>query len=111
MSTTDRPGDERGAGSVTQFASDIAMLVRKELESARAELTEKAKSAGIGAGMLSAAAVCALFALGSLTALAIIALALVVPLWAAALVFTIVWGAAAATLALIGKKKVEDATP
>jgi uncharacterized membrane protein YqjE len=111
MSTTDRPNAENAATSVAQFASDLALLVRKELESARAELTEKAKSAGIGAGMLSASAVCAFFTLGSLTALVMIALAFVVPLWASALIVTILWGAVAAILALVGKKKVEDASP
>jgi uncharacterized membrane protein YqjE len=111
MSTTDRPNHDGTRTSVAQFASDLTLLVRKELESARAELTEKAKSAGIGAGMLSASAVCALFALASFTALLTIALTLAVPLWAAALIVTALWGAVAATLALLGKKKVEDATP
>jgi uncharacterized membrane protein YqjE len=111
VSTTDRPNGEDGATSVTQFASDLALLVRKELESAREEMVEKAKSAGIGAGMLSASAISVLFALAALTALVTIALASAIPLWAAALVVTVLWCAVAAVLALLGKKKVEDAAP
>lgn len=111
MSTADRPSGGAGANSVAQFASDLALLLRREIESARAELAQKAKSAGIGAGMLSASAICVFFTLGWLTALITIALALALPLWAAALIVTVLWGGIATALALFGKKKVEDATP
>lgn len=102
---------ENSASSVGQFASDMAVLIREEVELAKAELAEKAKSAGVGAGMLSASALTAILTLGSLTALVIVALSLVTPLWAAVLAVTVLWAAATATLALFGKKKVEDATP
>ena len=39
-----------------QLSEDVVLLVRKELESARAEMTEKAKTAGVGVGMLLAPA-------------------------------------------------------
>lgn len=111
MSTSDRSDNDRGATSVTQFASDLALLVRQELEAARAELAEKAKAAGIGAGMLSASAIGAIFTLGSLTVLIVVGLALALPLWLAVLIATALWGGVTATLALLGKKKVEEATP
>ena len=107
-------GDAPGAGpagSLKQLADDIGTLVRQELESAKNELAAKAKSAGIGAGMLSASALTGMLALGSLTALVIVALALVMPLWVAALILTALWGTASATLALVGKRKVADAVP
>ena len=97
--------------SLGQLASDIATLVRREVELAKAEMMEKAKSAGIGAGMLSASAVTGLLTLGSLTALFIVALSLVLPPWAAVLIVTVLWGTATATLALLGKRKVADAGP
>ncbi len=113
MSSTSGNSGDRDAGtvSVKQFASDLTFLIRKEIESARDELTEKAKSAGIGAGMLSASAVCVLFTLASLTALVTIALSLALPLWAAALIVTVLWAAVAAVLGFAGKKKVQDAAP
>ena len=99
------------AGSPAQLARDIAILIREELNLAKTELAEKAKSAGIGAGMLSASAITGLFTIGSLTVLVIAALSLAIPLWAAALIVTLLWGAATAALALLGKRKVEDAVP
>ncbi len=97
--------------SARQFAADLGELIRSELDSARREMAEKVKAAGVGAGMLSASAICAIFTLASLTALLIVALSLAVPAWLAALIVTIVWAAASAALALFGKKKVEDASP
>jgi len=87
------------------------MLVRQELELAKAEITAKAKLVGIGVGMLSASAMAGLLALGSLTALAIVTLALVLPAWAAVLFVTVLWAAATVALALLGKRKVRDAGP
>ena len=55
-------------------------------------MAEKGKKAGIGAGMLGGAAGPALLALGSLTAFLIMALAIVLPEWAAALLVTALWG-------------------
>ena len=97
--------------SVQQLVSDIAVLVRQEVELAKNELAQKAKSAGVGAGMLSASALAALFTLASLSALAVVLLDLIIPLWGAVLIVTAVWIGITATLALIGKRKVEDAGP
>ena len=106
------PSEHQGPpSSVAQLASDIASLVRHELQLAKAEMAEKAKSAGIGAGMLSASAVAALLTLGSLTALVMVGLAQLLPLWLSVLIVTLLWAVATATLALLGKRKVEDAVP
>ena len=99
------------AGSVKQLSEDLGILVRKELELARQELSEKAKRAGAGAGMLSASAVTGLLTLGSLTALLIIAIALALPLWLSALIVTVMWGAITGILALTGKNKLQEAGP
>jgi uncharacterized membrane protein YqjE len=107
----DRPQNEGLAASIKQLSEDLGVLVRKELELARAELSEKAKTAGVGAGMLSGSAISGLLTLGSLTALLIIAIALVLPAWLSALIVTVMWGAVTAILALTGKKKLQDATP
>jgi len=105
-------GDERGiTGMLKGFADDLKEMVRRELQSARDELTYKAKNAGAGAGMLSGSLIGALFTLACLTTLAIVALALVVPLWLSALIVTVVWGIVTAVLALAGKKKIEKSTP
>ncbi len=98
-------------GAATQFASDIVSLVRNEIQAARHEMVDKAKAAGVGAGMLSGSALAGFFTLASLTALVMVALSLIIPLWAAMLVVTVLWGATTAILALMGRKKVQEAAP
>ncbi len=112
MTTPERPDNSaEPPSSLSQLGSDIVTLVRHELELAKSELSEKIRSASIGAGMLSASAVTALLTLGSLTILLMLILTLVIPLWAAALVVTLLWGAITVALAFLGKRKVEDAAP
>ena len=103
---------ERPIGDLLkQLSQDTATLVRKELELARAEMTEKGKQAGLGAGMFGGAGVAALLMLGSLTACLILALDQAMDAWLAALIVTAVWGAVAGVLALSGRQKVKQATP
>jgi Putative Actinobacterial Holin-X, holin superfamily III len=99
------------AAAVKQLSQDIAVLVRSELELARTEMAEKAKRAGVGAGMLSGSAVTGLLTLGSFTALLILAIALVLPAWLSALIVTVMWAAVTAILAFAGKNKIQDAGP
>lgn len=112
MAVRDDSNDGGGIGGMFKgFADDLKDLVRQELRSARDEMAEKAKTAGAGAGMLSGSLIGALFTLGSLTVLAIVAIALVVPLWASALIVTVLWGIVTAVLAISGKKKLQESTP
>jgi len=99
------------AAAVKQLSQDLALLVRKELELARREMTEKAKSAGVGAGMLSGSAVAGLLTLGSLTALLILAISLALAPWLAALIVTVMWAVVTAVLAISGKSKIQNAGP
>lgn len=94
-----------------QLSEDLLLLVRKELETAREEIAEKVKTAGVGVGMLSGSALTGLMTLGSLTALLILALSLVLAPWLAALIITLLWAAVTAVLALGGRKKIQDAGP
>jgi hypothetical protein len=71
----------------------------------------KAKRAGIGIGMFSAAGLLALYGVGVLVATAILALALAVAPWLAALVVAVVLLAAAGIAGLLGRKRVQEATP
>lgn len=107
----DDPRD-RGIGElVKDLANQTSTLVRQEIKLAQAEVTEKGKLAGKGAGMLAGAAVTALLALGALTALLIIALDGFLPLWLAALIVTLLWAAAAGGLAIAGRNALQAATP
>ncbi len=96
---------------LSQLSEQTATLVRQELELAKAELTVKAKQAGLGAGMFGGAGVLGLYAVGALTACVILALSLAVTGWLAALIVAAVYGAIAGGLALTGKSKVQQAVP
>lgn len=96
---------------VKQLAEETSMLVRQELELAKAEMTQKGKRAGLGLGELGGAGLVALYALGALTACFIAALALLVPVWAAALIVTVVYGIVAGVLAMIGRGQLQQGTP
>jgi hypothetical protein len=94
-----------------QLSQETATLVRQELELAKAEVAQKGKMAGLGAGLLGAAGVVGLAALGAFTAFLVLLLALAVPAWAAALIVAAIYGAIAAALALRGRSKVQEASP
>jgi Putative Actinobacterial Holin-X, holin superfamily III len=110
----EQPGDlrEQGMGELFKHLSDdLSTLVRQELKLAQAEMTDKGKKAGIGAGLMGAAGLIGLLALATLTACFIAALATGMVVWLAALIVTVVYAAAAGALALIGKNRVSEATP
>jgi uncharacterized membrane protein YqjE len=96
---------------VKDLAGQTSTLVRQELQLAQAELTNKGKLAGRGAGMLAGAAVAALLMLGALTATLIVVLDSFLPLWLAALIVTLLWGIVGAVLAARGRKELQRATP
>ena len=96
---------------VKQLSEQTSTLARKEVELAKAELAEKGKRAGIGAGMFGGAGLVGLYAFAALTAAIILALAEGLDGWLAALIVAVVYGAIAGVLAMTGKTKVQQATP
>jgi uncharacterized membrane protein YqjE len=103
--------DEPLGAVVHRLSEQIPELVRSEIRLAQAELAEKGKHAGVGIGLFSGAGLLALYGLAGLLTTAVIALDLVLPLWLAALIVTLVVLAAAGVAALVGKKQVAQATP
>jgi uncharacterized membrane protein YqjE len=103
---------ERPIGELLrQLSQETTRLVHQEIELAKAELTQKGKQAGMGAGLFGAAGVIGLLALAALTTCFILALDAVMPAWLAALLVAVVYGAIAAVLAMQGRNKVKQATP
>lgn len=79
--------DERSLFTLLGDLPDrVSTLVRAEIDQVKAELTYKAKHFGIGAGLVVGAAFVGIFLLGTLIATGILALSLVMPGWAAALI-------------------------
>jgi hypothetical protein len=94
-----------------QLSEQTSTLVRQEVALAKAELTEKGKQAGIGAGMFGAAGLVGVTAFFALTAAVILLLGTAMAAWVAALIVAAVYGAVAAAVALAGKNRVQEATP
>ena len=96
---------------VEQLSADVRELVRAEVALAKAEMAESVRHMVVGAGLAVTGAVLGLFALGTLTATAVIALANVWPAWLAALVVALVLGAVAAISLGLGVKVARRAAP
>jgi hypothetical protein len=111
MESDPQPREQSMGELFKQLSNDLSELVRQELRLAQAEMTQKGKRAGLGAGLMGGAGFLALLAAGALTTCVIAALATVMATWLAALIVTVVYGAGAALLALIGKNPVAEATP
>lgn len=99
-----------GAGAAAKaVAEDASALARAEIELAKAELSQSVSAKATGIGLLVGAGVLAWLGIqGALITIAL-ALALVLPGWAAALIVTAVLLIVGAVLGLLGKRKL--ATP
>lgn len=96
---------------IGQLTEQISRLVRDEARLAQAEVTQKAKKLGVGAGLFGGAGLVAFFGLAALVATAILGLAVVLPHWLAALIVALALFAVAGVLALVGKKDVAQGSP
>lgn len=104
----DRPTGEL----LKQLSDETTTLVRQEIDLAKAELAEKGKQAGMGAGMFGGAGLFGVGAFAAVTACLIALLATALNhIWLAALIVAAVYAAVAAVLAQTGKKKVKEAGP
>ena len=94
-----------------QLSADTTRLVHQELDLAKAELQQKGKQAGAGAGLFGGAGALGLAALGALTACFILALNAVLPAWLAALIVAVVYGVIALVVVKQGQAKMKAAGP
>ena len=112
MTAPDNELKDRSTGELLkELSNETTTLVKQEIDLLKAEIAEKARPAGVGAGMFGGAG---LFGVGAFFALTAFFIALrdgAVPIWAAALIVAAVYAAIAGVLALTGRQKVREATP
>lgn len=96
---------------VGQGTEQLSRLVRQEVALAKAELAQKGRRAGLGGGLLGAAGAVGYAGLLALACAGAAALALVVPVWAAALIVTGVLFVLAGVLAMAGRAQLRRAVP
>jgi Flp pilus assembly protein TadB len=106
------PSPERPTGElVKQLSEQVSALMREELKLAQLEMTRKGKQAGAGAGMLGGGGLIALYGAGCLIACVVLAISEAVAAWLAALIVGVVLLAVAGSAALMGKNRLQRATP
>jgi hypothetical protein len=110
MARVDKRG-EPASELLKQVSAEALTLLRQELKLAQAEMSGKAKQAGVGAGMVGGAGYTLHLASFGLMLCLICALATAMAAWLAALVVTVVFVAIAGALALTGKKRIQKAGP
>jgi hypothetical protein len=94
-----------------QLSADTTRLVHQELDLAKAELTQKGRQAGAGAGLFGAAGAIGLLGAAALTTCFILALDTVMPAWLAALLVAVVYGVIALVVVKQGQAKLKAAGP
>jgi hypothetical protein len=103
---------ERSIGELfSKLSNETSTLIRQEMALARAEMTEKGKEAGKGAGLFGGAGAVGLLGAGALTAGIILLLDLAIAAWLAASIVGLVYVAIAAVLGLKGRDRIQAATP
>jgi len=103
-----RPDELSTPRLVGRMAGDVGLLIRKEVELARQEITEGISAKLQGAAAFAVAAALGLFVLGFLGAAGAAALDLVLPLWAALLIVAGVVLVVALGAALYGKSRLRQ---
>lgn len=112
MTVPPRPPVDPSIGELmTRLSAQTGRLVRDEMKLAQKELQESLRHAGKGAGLISAAGVLGFLGAGTLIAAAVAALALVLPVWASALIIAVVLLVAAGVAAMLSRREAERATP
>ena len=101
---------EQPLGEIARdLTRDVTLLVRQEVELAKAEMAQKGRIAAPGLGMIGGAGVVGLMAAGALTAFLILVLSIILPEWASALIVGGVLAAVAYVLVKQGKERVQEA--
>jgi membrane protein len=103
-----RPNDLSTPRLVGRMAGDVGLLIRKEVELARQEITEGISAKLHGAAAFAVAGALGLFVLGFLGAAGAAALDLVLPLWAALLIVAGVVLVVAVGAALYGRSRLQQ---
>ena len=106
------PGGQRPIGTVVASAvGGLRTLIRQHAELAKIEVSEAASVRAQGAGMFAAAGVVGMYAIGFAGAAAAAGLAVVLPVWAAILIVTVLLLIVAGVLVLIGRRTLRTAPP
>lgn len=104
----ERTEDHRSLAEIVQkIANNLQEIVRAEFRLAKAEMTERGRKMSKAAGMLGAGLALLLLAGLLLVVTIVAALSLFMPLWAAALIVGVVFGAIGGGMAMVGRQRMK----
>ncbi|KQX07619.1 MULTISPECIES: phage holin family protein [unclassified Leifsonia] len=111
MTDLPTPSEEKAATTslgdlLSEVTRDVSTLMRQEIALAKAEISESAKRAGKGAGMLGGAGVAGLLTLVFLSVAAWWGLGYLIGNAWSGLVVAVIWGIVAAILFVTGRKAI-----
>lgn len=106
--TTPTAGDRSLGELIAEVTEDLSTLMRQEVELAKAEAQQSARRAGKAAGLFTGSAVAGQFALMFLSIALWWALGSATGLGWSALIVGILWGVAAAVLAVAGRSSLKS---
>jgi uncharacterized membrane protein YqjE len=110
--TPTHAGDTRSVGQIVgDISADMSTLIRQEMDLAKTELKQEVAKIGKGAGMFGGAGVSGFFTLFFVSLALTYLLDDWMPVELAALIVAVLWGIAAAVLALNGRKQIKEANP
>lgn len=112
LDTSGRKDTRPSIGELFSTLSEqLSQLVRDEIRLAKAELSTKAKHAGVGAGLLAGAALFGFFGFAAIVTTLILALSEALAPWLAALIVAVLLLVVAGVLALLGKNALQRGLP
>ncbi len=110
--TSTGPGETRSVGEIVgDISKDMSTLIKQEMDLAKSELKQEVSKIGKGAGMFGGAGLAGHFALFFLSFAPVYLLDNWMPVELAALIVGLVWGIAAAVLAIRGRNEIKEANP
>ena len=104
-------GDRTTADLLKKLSEEMTALVHQEVELAKAELAQKTKRVGLGAGLFGGAGVVGLLGAGALVAAAIAGIATALSVWLSAVIVGAALIGVAGVIALTGLSELSRGTP
>ncbi len=111
MTSEAQSQDKTTADLLRTLSTQVTTLVHQEMELAKAELSEKTKKFGVGAGMFGAAGIIGILATATLIAAAVAGIATVLSVWLSILIVGAFLLVVAGILAITGVTEVAQGTP
>ncbi len=105
------PGHRPTRGLIQDIVGNIQEIIRSEVRLAKTEVVEEVAKAGKAGGLIAGAGILALFGFGLVLVTCVAALALIMPVWLAALIMGVAVFVVAGTCYMMGRQRMRNVHP